>query len=71
MVVNKLGYMDMFTIAQAKLSCRVGFFIILLLAKLSSTGNRMLLSYDDTWKELLYHYEERGCIVEGNKFPPH
>ena len=29
----------------------------------------MLLKYDDTWKELIQHYEERGCVKVGRQFP--
>ena len=32
-------------------------------------GNKMLLKYDDTWKELIQHYEERGCEKVGRQFP--
>ena len=29
----------------------------------------MLLKYDDTWKELIQHYEEKGCVKVGRQFP--
>ena len=43
-------------------------------------GNAMLLSYDETWRNLLIHYDDtwddekktyqgKGCIVRGDKFP--
>ena len=34
------------------------------------TGNKMLLEYDQTWKALIEHYEQRKCIVDGSNFPP-
>ena len=31
-------------------------------------GNKKLLTYDNTWKALIQHYEERECCVEGDTF---
>ena len=29
----------------------------------------MLLSYDDTWKALIAHYDERKCVQDTSVFP--
>ena len=37
---------------------------------MATVGNKALLSYDDTWDQLLIHYSKKQCIVEGSQFPP-
>jgi superfamily I DNA and/or RNA helicase/exoribonuclease R len=32
-------------------------------------GNKTLLNYDDTWKELICHYDKKKCIVDSRHFP--
>ena len=31
-------------------------------------GNKLLLSYDKNWEALIEHYEEKECVVEGERF---
>ena len=52
------------------ISCGVSFpRVYLVLYHCLYIGNKTLLRFDDTWKELIDHYEKRGCLLSEKEFP--
>ena len=51
------------------ISCGVNFSSVLPCTLPMSIGNKTLLGYDETWRELIAHYKKRGCLLSKSLFP--
>lgn len=45
------------------------YLLVLIILCAFGTGNKHLLSYDGTWRNLIEHYKNNGCVKDGDSFP--